>query len=116
MIAANIAFLHDVSIAWPWPEIQADDMTEKEIRNRIRNRRRYNTLLEWEVKRQFKDILMTLDKFLYGDTDKEKEAYQKGFMDGMRAARVELGFYKDGDMEEIIKSNELKCQERPLKN
>jgi hypothetical protein len=49
-IAANIATFTRVSIAWPWPDKQADDLTAKEIRQHLRGRIQYTPLMEMKIR------------------------------------------------------------------
>lgn len=51
-VAQNLITQFDkVTVAWPWPEKQADELTPKEIRNAIRGRKLYTTFFEWEVRK-----------------------------------------------------------------
>jgi DNA primase len=50
-IAANLTTqFSKVSVAYPWPEQQADDLDPSVIREHLRNRRPYNMLLEWRMR------------------------------------------------------------------
>jgi DNA primase catalytic core, N-terminal domain len=49
-VAANISTFTQVSIAWPWPEKQADDLTEGEIRRHLRGRILYTPLAEMRIR------------------------------------------------------------------
>lgn len=50
-IAQNLeAVVKKVSMAWPWPKKQADDLKPEEIREAIRNRKPYTMTLEWRLR------------------------------------------------------------------
>jgi hypothetical protein len=50
-VAANLAsILKKVSLAWPWPKKQADDMSSKEIMDVLSARVKYSMTLEWRLR------------------------------------------------------------------
>jgi DNA primase len=50
-VAANLSTQFEkVSVVWPWPEKQADDMTEGEIRQYLKKRKRYSGLLDMQMR------------------------------------------------------------------
>lgn len=52
-IAANLTtMIRTVTLVYPWPEKQADDLTGPEIRHHLRNRVRYNPLVALKIRRE----------------------------------------------------------------
>jgi DNA primase len=54
-VAANLQSVFErVSMSWPWPKKQADDLTRKEIRAALRSRRKYNDILVLRIKQEMR--------------------------------------------------------------
>ena len=54
-VAADLASHVKVFVAWPWPKKQADEMTEKEIREAVRYKCPYSPLLEIRMKLELRN-------------------------------------------------------------
>ena len=53
-VAANLTTQIRVSMVWPWPLKQADEMSPKEIREVILGRRPYNQLLHLKMRQEIR--------------------------------------------------------------